>query len=260
MPNPNSSRSPPRDGDTVHARLYRADAATDRLLCWLHGGPTDQWQVTFMPRVAYWRAQGWNVLVPDHRGSTGHGRAYQQAMRGRWGELDVSDTVDAIGHAHARLGLAGAHGDRRLVRRRASPRSGVAAADARSVAAASSPIPSLTSLIWPNAATASSGTTPIRWSVRCRCSAVVPRSLADRTSPIDYRHTSAGAARRQRSGRAGRAEPAFVERCRPQAATSSWWFTKARATAFASRRISSTSTAACRASSPRTFLADSVTA
>ena len=83
------------------ARLYRADAPTDRLLCWLHGGPTDQWQVTFMPRIAFWRSQGWNVLVPDHRGSTGHGRAYQQALRGRWGELDVSDTIDAITHAHA---------------------------------------------------------------------------------------------------------------------------------------------------------------
>jgi dipeptidyl aminopeptidase/acylaminoacyl peptidase len=89
------------DGCTVHARLYRADTSTDRMLCWLHGGPTDQWQVTFMPRVAYWRARGWNVLVPDHRGSTGHGRDYQQALRGRWGELDVSDTVDVVTHAHS---------------------------------------------------------------------------------------------------------------------------------------------------------------
>ncbi|MEO8264331.1 MAG: prolyl oligopeptidase family serine peptidase [Ilumatobacteraceae bacterium] len=89
------------DGGMLHARLYRADAPTDRLLCWLHGGPTDQWQVTFMPRIAYWRALGWNVLVPDHRGSTGHGRAYQQALRGRWGELDVSDIADVIAHAHS---------------------------------------------------------------------------------------------------------------------------------------------------------------
>jgi dipeptidyl aminopeptidase/acylaminoacyl peptidase len=89
------------DHSTVYARLYRADEPTDRLLCWLHGGPTDQWQVTFMPRIAYWRSRGWNVLVPDHRGSTGHGRVYQQALHGGWGELDVSDTVAAIAHAHA---------------------------------------------------------------------------------------------------------------------------------------------------------------
>ena len=89
------------DGAHIAARLYRADAPTTRLLCWLHGGPTDQWQVTFMPRLAYWRSQGWNVIVPDHRGSTGHGRAYQQALRERWGELDVSDVRAVLRHAHA---------------------------------------------------------------------------------------------------------------------------------------------------------------
>jgi dipeptidyl aminopeptidase/acylaminoacyl peptidase len=99
------------DGGVIHARLYRADPAhrkkgePARMICWLHGGPTDQWQVAFMPRVAYWRAQGWDVLVPDHRGSTGHGRAYQQALRGRWGELDVTDVAAVVEHAH-RTGLA----------------------------------------------------------------------------------------------------------------------------------------------------------
>jgi dipeptidyl aminopeptidase/acylaminoacyl peptidase len=93
---------PADDGDTLHARLYRADhGRSGRLLCWLHGGPTDQWQVTFMPRIAHWRAAGWDVLVPDHRGSTGHGRDYQQALRGRWGELDVRDTLAVLRHAHA---------------------------------------------------------------------------------------------------------------------------------------------------------------
>ena len=89
-----------RDGATIFARLYRADAPDGRLMCFIHGGPTDQWQVTFMPRVAYWRAQGFTVVVVDHRGSTGHGRAYQQAMNGRWGDLDVTDTVDIVAHAH----------------------------------------------------------------------------------------------------------------------------------------------------------------
>jgi dipeptidyl aminopeptidase/acylaminoacyl peptidase len=92
----------------VFARLFRADedgnggggSDPPRLLCWLHGGPTDQWQVTFMPRLAFWRSRGWNVLVPDHRGSTGHGRAYQQALNQRWGELDVADTIDVVAHAH----------------------------------------------------------------------------------------------------------------------------------------------------------------
>ena len=56
------------DGEVVHARLLRADTprATLRrvLICWLHGGPTDQWQVTFMPRLAYWRARDGTSSCP----------------------------------------------------------------------------------------------------------------------------------------------------------------------------------------------------
>jgi dipeptidyl aminopeptidase/acylaminoacyl peptidase len=82
-------------GTIVHARVYRAESPAG-LIVWLHGGPTDQWQVTFLPRIMFWRSRGWHVLVPDHRGSTGHGREYQQALRGRWGELDVADSVAVV--------------------------------------------------------------------------------------------------------------------------------------------------------------------
>jgi dipeptidyl aminopeptidase/acylaminoacyl peptidase len=88
--------------EVVHARLYHADVSSERLIVWMHGGPTDQWAVTFMPRIAFWRSRGWNVLVPDHRGSTGHGRAYMQALRGRWGVLDVADIVTVTRWAHDR--------------------------------------------------------------------------------------------------------------------------------------------------------------
>ena len=84
------------DGSTVHGRLYRPTqpaTAPAPMIVWIHGGPTGQWPVTFNPRIAFWVDRGWAILVPDHRGSTGHGRAYTQAMAGRWGELDVSDTA-----------------------------------------------------------------------------------------------------------------------------------------------------------------------
>lgn len=96
----------------IPARLYPATTPTghpgepsSRLVCWVHGGPTDQWQVTFMPRLAYWQARGWSVLVMDPRGSTGHGRAYQQALRGGWGVIDVDDVVASV-HAAVAAGWA----------------------------------------------------------------------------------------------------------------------------------------------------------
>ncbi len=89
------------DGTMLHARRYPAATESRGLLCWVHGGPTDQWLVEFRPRLAYWCSRGWDVLVVDPRGSTGHGRAYQQALHGAWGRLDVDDTATLIEHAHA---------------------------------------------------------------------------------------------------------------------------------------------------------------
>jgi dipeptidyl aminopeptidase/acylaminoacyl peptidase len=93
-----------RDGATVFGRLYRAPNPTEGLICWVHGGPTDQWQVGFLPRFVHWISRGWSILVPDHRGSTGHGRVYQQALRGRWGELDIDDVGDLLALVQATEG------------------------------------------------------------------------------------------------------------------------------------------------------------
>jgi dipeptidyl aminopeptidase/acylaminoacyl peptidase len=87
---------PARDGASIPARLFRAPRPNGRTLCLVHGGPTDQWQVTFLAKITYWVDRGYDVLVPDHRGSSGHGRAFTQSLRGRWGELDSDDTADAL--------------------------------------------------------------------------------------------------------------------------------------------------------------------
>jgi dipeptidyl aminopeptidase/acylaminoacyl peptidase len=96
MVEPDLVTFPSADGVVLHARLYRSVTSTQRLICWVHGGPTDQWPVEFNARMAFFLARGWSILVPDHRGSTGHGRAYTQAMRHRWGELDAVDVISAI--------------------------------------------------------------------------------------------------------------------------------------------------------------------
>jgi dipeptidyl aminopeptidase/acylaminoacyl peptidase len=92
------------DGAEVHGRLYRPTPAAGRppLLVWVHGGPTGQWPASFIPRIAYFVDRGWAVLVPDHRGSTGWGRAYAQRLQGQWGVLDVEDTAAGMRAASER--------------------------------------------------------------------------------------------------------------------------------------------------------------
>jgi dipeptidyl aminopeptidase/acylaminoacyl peptidase len=103
LPEPEAIEARASDGSTLHARCF--SAGHGRLLCWVHGGPTDQWQVDWRPRISYWWSRGWDVLVVDPRGTTGHGRAYQQALHGAWGRLDVDDTAALLTDAH-RLGWA----------------------------------------------------------------------------------------------------------------------------------------------------------
>ena len=88
---------------TVHGLLWRAadgpPARARPLLVLVHGGPTSQALADWSARVQAFVQQGFTVLQPDYRGSTGYGRAYAQALGGRWGERDVADVAAGIRHA-----------------------------------------------------------------------------------------------------------------------------------------------------------------
>ncbi len=98
LPEPQAVTWTGDDGAVVHGRLYEptfsaTGSSPPPMVVWIHGGPTGQWAVTFMARLVFFLERGWAILLPDHRGSTGHGREYAQALRGRWGDLDVSDVA-----------------------------------------------------------------------------------------------------------------------------------------------------------------------
>ena len=94
------------DGATLFARLFESPIESRGLLCWVHGGPTDQTPVSFQPRFNYWISRGYSILVPDHRGSTGHGRAFTTAMRGEWGALDSRDVIEILRDVQRNYGFA----------------------------------------------------------------------------------------------------------------------------------------------------------
>lgn len=98
MSEPESVEWEADDGAVVHGRLWRPPDelrghGPPPLLVWLHGGPTDQRQVTFDPRLVFYLSRGWAVLHPDPRGSTGWGRDWAQGLREGWGEVDVADVA-----------------------------------------------------------------------------------------------------------------------------------------------------------------------
>ena len=90
---------------SVPYRLYRPHSPNGLLIVWVHGGPNDQWQVTFRPRFTYWLSRGYTIAVVDHRGTTGHGRQFLMALEGHWGDMDATDTLQVIRHVQTTQGF-----------------------------------------------------------------------------------------------------------------------------------------------------------
>ena len=86
-------------GEVVHGLLYlpRSPRVQGRgqppAIIHIHGGPTSQAVASFHPQTQFFTTRGYAVLQVNHRGSTGYGKAYVEALRGHWGVYDVEDAI-----------------------------------------------------------------------------------------------------------------------------------------------------------------------
>ncbi len=81
----------------AHALVY-APAEPKALIVRVHGGPTAQASSALDLEVQFWTSRGYAVADVDYRGSTGYGRAFREALKGRWGIADVEDCVACAEH------------------------------------------------------------------------------------------------------------------------------------------------------------------
>lgn len=92
-------RFPTRDNSHAHALLHPPTSTTaGELLVRAHPGPTSNTHLRLDPWVLFFTSHGYAVLEVDYRGSTGYGRAYRNALRHQWGQIDVTDCIDAVTH------------------------------------------------------------------------------------------------------------------------------------------------------------------
>ena len=94
-----------RDGGRAYAWLYHPPPRAETpgggkppLLVTTHGGPTGAASPALRLPLQFYTSRGWVVADINYRGSSGYGRHYRDALKGRWGEFDVTDCVDAVHH------------------------------------------------------------------------------------------------------------------------------------------------------------------
>ena len=92
---------PSRDGKwTISAFLYvpfnMARNGKNAALVYIHGGPTSQTMNSFNRFVQFAVNQGYMVLAPNYRGSTGYGKDFQQANLFDMGGGDLQDVLAGV--------------------------------------------------------------------------------------------------------------------------------------------------------------------
>jgi dipeptidyl aminopeptidase/acylaminoacyl peptidase len=107
-----------RDGTEIEAFVIKPPGFSSRRrypgILLIHGGPQAQYDASFELEGQLFAANGYVVVLPNPRGSTGYGQDFCLAIWQAWGERDYEDVmaaVDAVverGFADpARLGVAG---------------------------------------------------------------------------------------------------------------------------------------------------------
>ena len=92
---------PSKDGKwTISAFLYvpfnMARNGQNAAIVYIHGGPTSQTTNSFNRFVQYAVNQGYMVLAPNYRGSTGYGKEFQQANLFDMGGGDLQDVLAGV--------------------------------------------------------------------------------------------------------------------------------------------------------------------
>ncbi len=94
-----------KDGTTVHGYLFKpVDYVPGKkypAILRLHGGPTDEYEAEFEQPAQLFAANGYVVLYPNPRGSSGYGEEFCKAIFADWGNKDYQDDMAMVDYAIA---------------------------------------------------------------------------------------------------------------------------------------------------------------
>jgi dipeptidyl aminopeptidase/acylaminoacyl peptidase len=92
-----------KDGTPVSGYLYKPlDYTPGKKVPTLlrpHGGPVWAWYAEFQPEIQLFAANGYAVLLPNPRGSSGYGQKHCQAIFADWGNKDYQDDMAMVDYA-----------------------------------------------------------------------------------------------------------------------------------------------------------------
>ena len=106
------------DEFTITGYLYRPASIRPGqkipAIMYIHGGPTGQFSDTYLPQAQFLAQMGYAVLAPNIRGSSGYGKAFEDANNPCWTHCDLRDVLQGVAFLKAlpyvdgaRMGITG---------------------------------------------------------------------------------------------------------------------------------------------------------
>ena len=97
---------PTTENGAAHAYYYAPtnqdftapDGELPPLVTICHGGPTSASGTGLDLSTHYWTSRGFAVVDVNYRGSSGYGKVYRDALKGKWGIYDTDDCIAAAQH------------------------------------------------------------------------------------------------------------------------------------------------------------------
>jgi dipeptidyl aminopeptidase/acylaminoacyl peptidase len=90
------------DGAEIEAFVYKPPEFNPEFrypaVLWLHGGPMAQYDYGFEIDAQLFAANGYVVVLPNPRGSTGYGQDFTLGIWRDWGNHDTADVLAAVDH------------------------------------------------------------------------------------------------------------------------------------------------------------------
>ena len=94
---------PTTENGAAHAYYYEPtnqdfaapDGELPPLVTICHGGPTSASGTGLDLSTHYWTSRGFSVVDVNYRGSSGYGKVYRDALKGKWGIYDTDDCIAA---------------------------------------------------------------------------------------------------------------------------------------------------------------------
>ena len=82
------------DGLDIEALVYDSGERPSPAIVMVHGGPSAHVSLRFNDRVQFLVDEGYTVLLPNYRGSTGRGREFKHRINGDWGGMEQVDVAE----------------------------------------------------------------------------------------------------------------------------------------------------------------------